>query len=119
MTNRSDARGAGNELLHTLVATLPPEWRVEINRMFSGQGLEVDGRFFAFVDKNGRLVVKLSQRDVVRLVDEGQAELVTMGKRTMREWAGLTQPEDGDLDRWRAAAEAAYSFLRRSGGDPD
>ena len=90
-----------------------------IGRMFSGLGLEVDGRFFAFVDKNGRLVVKLSQRDVLRLVDEGQAELVTMGKRTMREWAGLTPPEDGDLDRWRTAAQAAYSFVRHSGENPD
>lgn len=111
MTVPLDARESGNDLLHALAATFPSDLGVKPGRMFNGQGLRVDGLFFAFVSSTGRLVVKLSEASVGRLVAEGEAEPVTMGTRTMREWASLPQPQDGDLDRWRGALHDARAFV--------
>ncbi|WGW12783.1 TfoX/Sxy family protein [Saxibacter everestensis] len=111
MTGSPEARVAGNALLHALAATFPAELGVSSGRMFNGQGLKADDKFFAFVSNTGRLVVKLSERDVQRLIEAGDAAPVTMGKRTMREWVSLPQPQDGDPAGWREALEAAHRFV--------
>lgn len=107
----SDARDTGDDLLRALAATFPTELGVSASRMFSGQGLKTGDKFFAFVNSIGRLVVKLPEQDVQKLVESGDAAAVTMGKRTMREWASLSQPQDGDPSRWRDALEAARVFV--------
>lgn len=111
MTDSIDARDVGNDLLHTLATAFPAELGVSAGRMFNGQGLKAGGKFFAFVSSTGRLVVKLPEQDVQKLVEDGDAALVTMGKRTMREWASLPQPQDGDPASWRDALEAAHMFV--------
>ena len=111
MTNSLDAQDAGNDLLHALVGVFPAELGVSAGRMFNGQGLKAGGKFFAFVSSTGRLVVKLPEREVQKLVEEGDAAPVTMGKRTMREWVSLPHPRDGDPACWRGALEAARTFV--------
>jgi TfoX/Sxy family transcriptional regulator of competence genes len=110
MTGSPEARASGNELLHTLAARFPSEAAVTVDRMFSGRGLKADGRFFAFVNSVGDLVVKLAEQDVGRRVADGTGFPVTMGRRTMREWVSVPQPTDGDPARWLEAARAAYAF---------
>ena len=115
MTNSLDARDAGNDLLHALAGVFPAELRVSAGRMFNGQGLRAGGKFFAFVSSTGRLVVKLPEWEVQKLVENGDAVVVTMGKRTMREWASLPQPQNGNPACWRAAVEAARIFVVTTG----
>ncbi len=106
-----DARNAGTKLLHALAAAFPAEQGVSAGRMLHGQGLKVGGMFFAFVSSTGRLVVKLPEQEVHKLVEAGDAALVTMGTRTMREWVSLPQPQDDDLAGWQNALEAACKFV--------
>jgi TfoX/Sxy family transcriptional regulator of competence genes len=110
MTDPPSARDAGNDLLHALGAAFPAELGVSSDRMFNGRGLKTRGRFFAFVNSAGRLAVKLSEEDVQKLVRDGDAAPVTMGKRTMREWVSLPQPHADDHSSWWRALEAARMF---------
>lgn len=111
MTDSLAARDAGDNLLKEVAAALPAELGVSVGRMFNGTGLKVRGRFFAFVSNTGRLVVKLSEQDVQKLVSDDAGAFVTMGKRTMREWVSLPQPHDGDLSQWQRMLEAARTFV--------
>ena len=79
--------------------------------MFNGHGLKTGGTSFAFVSRTGDLVVKLAEQDARELVTGGDAVLVTMGTRTLREWVSLPQSQDGDLAGWRDALEAARGFV--------
>ncbi len=84
--------------------------------MFNGEGAKVEGSFFAFVGRTGRLIVKLPADEVRRLIDVDGAEPVTIGKRTMREWVALPQQNDERTtreSRWTALL-AAYDFVERT-----
>jgi TfoX/Sxy family transcriptional regulator of competence genes len=103
-------RDAGTLLMHEAAAVFPAEAGVTSGRMFNGTGLRTSDGFFAFVSSVGRLVVKLPEHEAHAMIDSGRAEPVVMGKRTMREWVSLAQPNDGDLSGWRSALRAAHAF---------
>lgn len=74
--------------------------------MFRSPGLAVSGRIFAFAGSGGRIIVKLPRERGGALVEAGDAEPVTMGTRTMREWFAIT-PSVGDASLGEIADEAS------------
>jgi hypothetical protein len=85
---------------------------VERDRMFGSEGLKVNGKFFAFVGREGRLILKLPARQAADLVAAGKAHPVTIGRRTTREWVGLPLPETpGDTAEWERALADAHGYV--------
>lgn len=105
-------RRAGLELLDTLTAGDDDLPGVTRGRMFASEGLALGGTFFAFVGRDGRLMVKLPQQRIQELIDSGTAERVTLGGRSMREWVSLPLPSaPGGDATWSMAIAAAHAFL--------
>jgi len=103
-----DAYAAGVAALYDLVSELPARPPVTQGRMFNGDGLRVRGRMFAFIGRNGDLVVKLPEPRVRQLVDQNTGAAVVMGTRTMREWVRF--PAEAGVGRWSEALEEAHGF---------
>jgi TfoX/Sxy family transcriptional regulator of competence genes len=96
-------------LFDDLAAEQLREPAVALGRSFSAEALTVDGKIFAFV-KGDRLVVKLPEERVERLVSSGRAVPFESGGRRMREWAAVRLPEAGD-DAWPALAGDARAYV--------
>ncbi|WP_049793712.1 MmcQ/YjbR family DNA-binding protein [Hoyosella subflava] len=110
----TDGREVPNgHLLDDIARDFADEHDVVMGTMFRSPGLRVGGKVFAFLGSNGELIVKLPRTRAAELVDEGTAEAVVMGKRTMRKWILL--PARGDsaskLTLWRDLAYEAYRFV--------
>lgn len=85
---------------------------VERDRMFGSDGLKVNGKFFAFIGREGRLILKLPAGQAADLVAAGKAEPVTIGSRKTREWVGLPMPgTPGDTAEWKRALADAHSYV--------
>jgi len=96
--------GALRDLLGELPAHPPLTW----GRMFNGDGVKVRGKVFAFIGRNGDLVVKLPETRVRQLVSHHTAAPVVMGRRTMREWARV--PVEGGVGTWSQVLGEAHAF---------
>jgi hypothetical protein len=83
---------------------------VTMGRMFASEGLAVHGRIFAFVGREGRLILKLPRARAEELNGAGVAEPVVLGGRTMREWVGvpLPAPPPGP---WGGLMEEAHTYV--------
>lgn len=73
--------------------------------MFGSDGVSVRGKLFAFAANDGSLVVKLPAQ---RIHELGLDNIVMRGQ-PMREWAKV--PFDDGIERWRAIADDAYTFV--------
>lgn len=118
MTNRREARN--HDLLERIAEDFDGDPDGDVGTMFRSPGLRVGGKVFAFLSHEGELIVKLPRDRATELVDEGTAEKVVMGKRTMREWIAIPARTDrvATLALWREAAREAHRYvdaLRRSG----
>lgn len=85
----------------------------EIGTMFRSPALRSRGKVFAFLGFDGGLIVKLPHNRIEELARDGVAEQVTMGKRTMREWAevaSLSTPQSTD-DLWFGLVVEAHQFV--------
>ncbi|MEO0362471.1 MAG: hypothetical protein AAF322_15235 [Pseudomonadota bacterium] len=80
---------------------------VDLGKMLHAEALRIAGKAYAFLGKDG-MVAKLPAERVLALEDEGVGARVTMGKRTMREWAAIP-PEEAA--RWPDLAEEARRFV--------
>jgi TfoX/Sxy family transcriptional regulator of competence genes len=107
-------RRRGEELLHVLAARFPVDAAVTEDRMFNGQGLKLGTKFFAFVSHTGELVIKVSQAEASRLVDDRVAEPMIMRNRTMREWVRIPYPVDGDQGQWQQMLRLAWRYAAGS-----
>lgn len=107
------ASSDGIELLETLADALAPDGPVEIGTMFRSPGLRTNGAIVAFLGGD-RLIVKVPQDRAAELVDDGLAEPVTMGTRTMREWVAVPMAASpGETaDRWTPLAREALTYVR-------
>lgn len=105
----ADPYTAGVAALTALVCELPAEPPVTAGRMFNGDGVRVDGRFFAFIGRNGDLVAKLPADRVSDLVGRRTGSPVVMGKRTMREWARF--PAEAGVGTWSEVLGEAHAFV--------
>lgn len=108
--NRDPARA----LLDEIAAEYLGEPEVQFGTMFASPGLRVNGKIFAFLGRDHRLIVKLPQARVRESVSAGVAQAVTMGTRTMKEWVAFPLDEDDadrSLTRWRRAAREAHDYV--------
>lgn len=73
----------------------------------SSPGVTVDGRIAAML-VGGRLVVKLPADRCHAVIEGGEAELLSMGRRTMREWVSVGTER---ADEWVGLAREALGFV--------
>lgn len=106
------------ELLHELVDALEYDGPITVGTMFRSPGIRVGGKIVAFLGHDGRLIVKLPRSRAVTLLEAGDAQPVTMGARTMREWVsvppGATAEET--LASWLPLAQEGLAYMRVGGG---
>jgi len=100
-----DDRTRGRQRLDEVTADLQGRPDVGVGRMFGSEGYSVRGKLFAFVAKDGRLVVKLS----AERIEELALDNMVMRGSPMREWAVV--PYDDGQARWRSVADEAYAFV--------
>lgn len=81
---------------------------VAAGKLFSSDGLKVNGKIFAMFGR-GRLVLKLPKDRVDEMVGAGKAERFNPGHgRLMKEWAAF-QSEEG---HWVELVQEAYRFVK-------
>jgi hypothetical protein len=81
MQAAADARGGD--------APGPAAPALSIGSLFRGPSIAADGVNIAFIAHDGRLIVKIPGDRAAAAIASGDAEPVTMGTRTMREWVGV------------------------------
>ena len=69
-------------------------------RMFGRDGLSVNDKFFAFLDRRG-LVLKLPPDTAQALLQGGDASVATSVSPTMRKWVVVPVPPDGGVHSLR------------------
>jgi hypothetical protein len=106
----SDQTTAGKALFDDLAVAHLGRDHVTMGRMFSSEGLAVLGKIFAFVGRDGRLVLKLPLARAEALKDEGLTEAVVLGGRTMREWVSIGVP-DPQPGAWPDLMDEAHSYV--------
>ena len=73
------------ELATILIELLQPLPDVVVTTKLTSTNFTAKSKVFAFTKGDG-VVVKLPPQTVTRLISDQQAELLVMGKRTMKEW---------------------------------
>ncbi len=87
--------------------------------MFGSTGLRYGDRFFAFVGRDGRLVVKLPADQAAHLVATHAGTPVRAGRHATREWLSVPWPDERGAERWGALVDDAYrnaADRQQSGG---
>ncbi len=102
-------RARGQQLLDELAAAYDDVPDVDRAPMFGSEALRVGRKVFAFVGREGQLIVKLPAPKVAELLAAGEAEPVHVGRNPTREWAGL--PYSEDHTRWRDLLTEAHEFV--------
>lgn len=106
----TDLLAAGRALFDDLAVDHLGRPHVTMGRMFASEGLAVHGKIFAFVGRDGRLVLKLPLARAEDLKERGVTEPVTLGGRTMREWVGVPLP-DPQPGPWSGLMEEAHAYV--------
>ena len=101
------------DLLDDIARGFDQDPDVAVGTMFRSPGLRVGGKIFAFLGTLGKLIVKLPRDRAAQLVNEGTAERVVMGTRTMREWVEVPAGEDhaSTVSLWAALADEAHQHV--------
>jgi hypothetical protein len=81
---------------------------IAFGKMLVSSGLKVNGKFFAFSQKTGSMVVKLPKARVTELVDAGLGERFQPANKPMKEWLVVLP---GALD-WVDLAREAHAFVK-------
>ncbi|MBB3157278.1 hypothetical protein FHS07_000962 [Microbacterium proteolyticum] len=105
----SDAMARGREIFDPIAERQCALTGVDMGRMFGTEGLRIREKVFAFVVHNGSLVVKLPERRIGEIVDEGIAGPMIMRGRPLREWAEV--PLDAGSDQWQSLIDEARAFV--------
>lgn len=118
----TDQHRPGNEaslaLLDTLAVRFSEDSLVERGTMFRSPGMKVGGKVFAFLGGADRLIVKIPRHRAEAAVAAGEAEPVTMGNRTMKEWVAYPAVwEDPQQTEqcWARAVDEAYAYVKSLG----
>jgi len=69
-------------ILSSLLKDIP---RVSITKKFHNTSFLIGRKVFAFTKGEG-VVIKLPKEKIKQLLDKGNAEVLVMGKRAMKEW---------------------------------
>lgn len=81
-----------------------------VNGKFGGASFYVGGKVFAFTRPKG-LVMKLPAETIATLIATREAQHLTMGKRTMREWVLLPLATTGDFAAELPLLRKAMKFV--------
>jgi hypothetical protein len=103
----NEARERGQAILDDLAPDFESLPGVTRGLMFHSLGLKRDGRFFAFIEGEGGVCLRLAEARVTELDEAGIAQRMTIGTRSMREWASC--PMDA-RERWRELLMESYGF---------
>lgn len=79
--------------------------------MFGSQALRVVGKVFAFIGREGALVVKVPAERATGLVEDGTAARVQIGRNPAREWISLPLTA---TDRWQGLLAESFRHVSRS-----
>ncbi|MBA2716805.1 MAG: MmcQ/YjbR family DNA-binding protein [Propionibacteriales bacterium] len=113
-TDPRAARRSGQDLLDSLADRYLSLPDVTQERMFGSDGLAVRGKFFAFVGRDGQLILKLPADQAAALCTDDLCQPVQMGARKMREWISIAQPTAGqDPSSWAAPLADAHAYVDR------
>jgi hypothetical protein len=116
MTDRHEAsHEASLALLDTLAVRFSEDPLVERGTMFRSPGMKVGGKVFAFLGGSDRLIVKIPRHRAEAAVAAGEAEPVTLGTRTMKEWVAYPAVSDDPEEtgqRWSRAIDEAYAYVK-------
>jgi hypothetical protein len=107
----SAAREFGKQLFHDLAPDFLQREHVDQTTMFGSEALRLRGKVFAFVGREGALVVKLPAERAADLVEAGDATWVRIGRNQAREWVGVALPSSGATDAWCALVDESHAFL--------
>lgn len=105
-------------LLEEIAREYRQEAGVDWGTMFRGPGLSIDGKIFAFLGREDRLIVKLPHGRVREALESGSAQPVTLGRRTLKEWMGFPyNPVDpaATAAMWHRVAREAFEYVRSLG----
>jgi len=100
------AQLAGRDRLDAIVAERLGGAAIDQGPMFSTTGWRTGGAVFAFVGRDGALIVKLPEGRVRELVEAGDGEPMTVGERTRREWVRIPPHRE-----WESLVVQAHAFL--------
>lgn len=111
LDQRRIRRKSAQQLFDTLAIyflTLP---RVNRGSMFGSNGLRIDTKFFAFIGRDGQLVIKLPAAQAAALVSAGEASPIRAGRNITREWIGVPCPADHTRpEQWQGLLSDAYHY---------
>jgi len=96
-----------DEKLTSLLSKLPG---VETLPKLGHVSFMIKKKVFAFTRPQA-VVVKLPAERVAELVESSRAEVLVMGKRTMKEWVVLTYGSAGDVKKDLAVFKESISFV--------
>lgn len=81
-------------LRQSTAARLREKFSGEVSWKFGHASFETgDGKVFCFINRDGNLALKLPESRIAVLLEDGHATSLTMGKRTMREWVVVPEPD--------------------------
>ena len=88
----------------------PPSDEEGTRRKFGSNGLRINGRIFAMLSAENRLIVKLPREKVEALVNAGDGERFDPRRdgRTMREWIVM---KPSSRANWLQLAQEALDFV--------
>ena len=111
MTERRLRRSAAQQLFDELAHDYLNQPGVNRARMFGSEGLRLDTKFFAFIGREGQLIIKLPAAQANALVSAGEGSAVRAGRNTTREWVGVpAAPHRHGAEPWRNLIADAYGY---------
>ena len=112
LARRRLLRNAAQQRFKALAADYLRLANVGRSRMFGSEGLMVNAKFFAFVGRDGQLIIKVPAARAAALLADGEATHVRAGRSVMREWIGLPMPADqSSAERWSELMADAYRYV--------
>ena len=103
------------DILYRIASALEKDGPIAVGTMFRSPGLRTGTTIVAFLGSGNDLLVKLPRERGAELVDGGDAERVTMGSRSMREWVSLPAESDpvATEEKWTGLAREAFTYVRQ------
>lgn len=111
---RRRRRAAGQEVFDALALDFAAQPEVSRGVMFGSNGLRANGKFFAFVDGDGGMIVKLPAEAAAGLVTAGGATPVRIGRNPAREWVTVPAQPDAEQQVWRDLLQQAYRYATQA-----
>lgn len=101
--------------METLALRFADDPTVERGTMFRSPGLRVGGKIFVFLGHDDQLIVKIPRHRAEACVAAGEAEPVSIGKRTMKEWVAVPALGSGTMEPGQQLSgiiDEAYTYVR-------